>query len=79
MTFNQIKKNEYLLDEGINCAWIVGYLARPNRNYNLDACEIRNLAEYYAYTGSPITLDDVEIYTNDGELLERDVNYIIDF
>lgn len=29
MTFNQIKKNEYLLDEGINCAWIVGYLARP--------------------------------------------------
>lgn len=29
MTFNQIKKNEYLLDEGINCAWIVGYIARP--------------------------------------------------
>ena len=29
MTFNQIKKGEYLLDEGINCAWIVGYLARP--------------------------------------------------
>lgn len=29
--------------------------------------------------GSPITLDDVEIYTNDGELLERDVHYIIDF
>ena len=32
MTFNQIKKNEYLLDEGINCAWIVGYLARPKDN-----------------------------------------------
>ena len=59
--------------------YVTGYLARPNRNYNLDACEIRNLAEYYAYTGSPITLDDVEIYTNDGELLERDVHYIIDF
>lgn len=29
MTFNQIKKGEYLLNEGINCAWIVGYLARP--------------------------------------------------
>ena len=59
--------------------YVTGYLARPNRDYNLDACEIRNLAEYYAYTGSPITLDDVEIYTNDGELLERDVHYIIDF
>ena len=59
--------------------YVTGYLARPNRNYNLDACEIRNLAEYYVYTGRPITLDDVEIYTNDGELLERDVHYIIDF
>ena len=59
--------------------YVTGYLARPNRDYNLDACEIRNLAEYYVYTGSPITLDDVEIYTNDGELLERDVHYIIDF
>ena len=59
--------------------YVTGYLARPNRNYNLDTCEIRNLAEYYVYTGSPITLDDVEIYTNDGELLERDVHYIIDF
>lgn len=29
MTFNQIKKGEYLLDGGLNCAWIVGYLARP--------------------------------------------------
>lgn len=56
-----------------------GYLARQNRDYNLDACEIRNLAEYYVYTGSPITLDDIEIYTNDGELLERDVHYVIDF
>ena len=32
MTFNQIKKGEYLLDEGINCAWIVGYIARPRDN-----------------------------------------------
>ena len=29
MTFNQIKKGEYLLDGGLNCAWIVGYIARP--------------------------------------------------
>ena len=29
MTFNQIKKGEYLLDGNMNCAWIVGYLARP--------------------------------------------------
>lgn len=36
MTFNQIKKNEYLLDEGINCAWIVGYLARPQTGQEKD-------------------------------------------
>ena len=32
MTFNQIKKNEYLLDEGINCDWIVGYIERLKEN-----------------------------------------------
>lgn len=36
MTFNQIKKGEYLLDEGINCAWIVGYLARPQTGKEQD-------------------------------------------
>ena len=36
MTFNQIKKNEYLLDEGINCAWIVGYIARPQTGQEQD-------------------------------------------
>lgn len=36
MTFNQIKKGEYLLNEGINCAWIVGYLARPQTGQEKD-------------------------------------------
>ena len=55
MTFNQIKKNEYLLDEGTNCAWIVGYLARPKDNQD------QNISGSVAF-GSPQY--DYEIVSN---------------
>lgn len=56
-----------------------GYLSRPNRDYSMLACSISNLMECYIYDGSPLTLPDIEVWTNDGDMLTRGTDYVVYF
>lgn len=56
-----------------------GYLSRPNRDYSMLACSISNLMEYYIYDGHPLTLPDIEVWTNDGDVLTRGIDYVVYF
>lgn len=58
--------------------YTTGYIAKPNRDYNIAACVVKNLKEAYFYTGSPVLItgpDGIELWTNDGDLLECGKHY----
>ena len=60
--------------------YTAGYIAHPDRNYSMLACSISGLNDYYIYDEEhPIVCDDLEIWTNDGDLLVRDIDYIVYF
>lgn len=57
MTFNQVKKKEWLLKDASGTAWIVGYL---NRSLTEDKAFNIQLPAYYDYSFS--TIDDFQAY-----------------
>lgn len=56
-----------------------GYNSNPAKLWNIAYCEVKNLRAYYSYTGQPIALEEMEVYSNVGELLARDVDYVVEF
>lgn len=54
--------------------YATGYVARPNRIYNLALAEIRGIDPVYEYTGKPIE-PMFDVIANDGDALDRDIDY----
>jgi len=45
----------------------------------MTACSISGLSDYYIYDGNPISCGSLEVWTNDGDMLIRDVDYTVYF
>lgn len=58
--------------------YTTGYVAKPNRIYDINECVLQGFDEIYPYTGHPV-IPTFDVYTNDGELLQENVDYIITF
>ena len=56
-----------------------GYNSNPAKTWNIAYSEVKNLRTYYPYTGNPVDLSNMEVYSNVGELLVRDVDYTVEF
>lgn len=60
--------------------YTAGYIAKADRDYSMQACTLKNFNKYYIYdAGNPISCDGLEVWTNDGDILTRDVDYIVYF
>lgn len=54
--------------------YVSGYRTSVKRSYNMLKCYVKQLEDFYNYTGDPIE-PNIEVYSNDNELLSENINY----